>query len=126
LLGDAPSVHLRKHDVEQDEIRTLVTRERKRSRAVTGLQRVEAGSLEVEAADQSDRTLVVDDENPAGACRRAVRALARIGEPEELGTFRASFVRNAVRLTPALAKKPRRSYPLRPTEWGDPRAVQDD
>jgi len=65
--------------------------ELERGGAVTRLQGVEAGSLEIEPADEPDRLLVVDDEDAAGVCApgptgrsRGLGSLLGLGEPVEL------------------------------------------
>jgi hypothetical protein len=77
LLCDTPSVQCGQHDVEQDEIRPLRAGERKRRCPVRGLDRVEPGRAEVDAADEPDRLLVVDDQDLAE--RTGVAALALCG-----------------------------------------------
>jgi len=83
FLGDAPSIQFGQHDVEQNEIRPFGTGQGKRRDAIGGLERVEPGAAQVEPADQADRGLVVDDQNPPHlrtACARVPRRVESLAE----------------------------------------------
>ena len=131
LRGNTPAVHLRQHDVQQDEIRPLGTSQRKRRFTVAGLESLEAGRLQVQAADESNRGLVVDDQDSSAtrvagtrAATGATRAPGRLAAPPALSEPARS--RAEERFSPALAKRrTRASRPLRLSEMGDPRAAQE-
>src|SRR5215203_3103926 len=66
LLRDAPAVEARHHHVEEDHVRRLRPRLLEAARAVGRLQHVHPLRLEVDAAEEADRSLVVDHQH----CRR--------------------------------------------------------
>jgi hypothetical protein len=76
LLRYLPAARRRHHHVEQDQIRALPLGEGKRRLSVLRLERLEAFELQVDAADEADCRLVVDDENPP-ARRRGRRRRTR-------------------------------------------------
>ena len=65
FLGDAPAVEAGHHHVEEDDVGRIVPRELEPGRAVRRLGHVHALGLEVDAAEQPDRRLVIDDEHPS-------------------------------------------------------------
>src|SRR4029453_9116312 len=63
LLGYLPAVDSGQHDVEQDQVRLLAARDRQRGFAVLGLEHLAARRIEIDATDEPDRSLVVDDQD---------------------------------------------------------------
>src|SRR5262245_24278501 len=63
LLGHPPAVEAGHHHVEEDDVGLLVPREVEAGLAVRGLEHVHPLGLEVDAAEQTDRRLVVDHEH---------------------------------------------------------------
>ena len=63
LLGDLPAVEPRHHHVEQDHVGQLARAPLDAARPVGGLDHLHPLRLEVHAAEQPDRRLVVDDEH---------------------------------------------------------------
>src|SRR4029079_9473877 len=61
---DRPAVELRHHHVEQHQVGSLLARELETLAPVRGLEHVDARGDQVHPAEQTDRTLVVDDEHP--------------------------------------------------------------
>jgi len=64
VLRDAPTVEPRHHHVEQDDVGMFTPRLVEPARPVGGLEHLHPLRLEVDAAEQPDRRLVVDDEHP--------------------------------------------------------------
>ena len=71
LAGDLPAVEVRHHHVEQDEVGQQLSRQLERLLAVARLDRVHPLEAQVDAAEQPDRGLVVDDQHE--------RTLPRLG-----------------------------------------------
>ena len=77
LLGDAPAVHRRQHDVEQDEVRPLRAGKSECLLAVRRLEGVEPGAAQIDPANEPDCLLVVDDEHaPLGSAASAAAFIA--------------------------------------------------
>src|SRR5262249_34718908 len=63
LLGDAPAVEPRHHHVEEHDVRSPLARLVQAARAVGGLEDVHPLGLEIDAAKEADRRLIVDYEH---------------------------------------------------------------
>src|SRR5207342_463611 len=61
---DVPAVPSGHHHVEQDHVRFLAPRGLDPGRAVLGLVHDHPGGLEIDAAEEPDRPLVVDHQHP--------------------------------------------------------------
>jgi hypothetical protein len=73
-LGDAEPVHVREHDVEDDEVWLLFEDRGDRLGSVADRAHGEAGETEAGGEEIADVRLVVDDEN-AGSCVHAKQYL---------------------------------------------------
>jgi hypothetical protein len=67
VLGDAPAVEAGHHHVEEDDVGQLLLREREATRPVGRLEHGHPLRLEVHPAQEPDRRLVVDHQNPRHA-----------------------------------------------------------
>src|SRR4029078_1771557 len=64
LLGDLPAVEPGHHHVEQDHVRLVIARLLEPGRAVARLEHLHPLRLEVHAAEEPDRRLVIDYKHP--------------------------------------------------------------
>lgn len=110
VLSHAPAVQLREHDVQHDEVGPLRASHLERLAAGSGLQRLEAGGAEIYATDQSNRGLVIDDEDAASI--DAIGVAGRRGGAEPFtsraewrcGSLSAAAMRPVRAVTPTLAR----------------------
>jgi 5'-phosphate synthase pdxT subunit len=108
LARDLPAVEAGHHHVEQHEVWPLRTGELQCGRAVVGLQHLDSGGAEVDAAEQPDRALVVYDEHPACDAVRAVNVVRNLSfhSAEPVYAGRSGVKRSGTRIE-AVAEAPK-------------------
>ena len=133
LFRDPPPVEARHHHVEEDHVRSLVARLVHSGRAVRSLDHAHAFRLEIHAAEQTNRGLVVDYENfghewmhpavaaaipkPAAIYSRAAGSSNEKLEPSP--SVDSTQMRPPIAVTSSLAMKRPRPVPAAPSRAAD-------